>query len=232
MWPILPADQNLKRGKPNRPVGRYMDMRKSVKILTLALMCPIAWLMRGLSGGLWRTFCLAYTRAQLGAEAVPLSNQILGLLDIEGTRRIRIGESCRLYKRVRLETRDDGEIVLGDHVVLSPGTVIVAHEKVVIEDQAIIGEYCSIRDQDHLMAGDQPIRYSGYVTGPVAIGQGAWIGRGCVILKGVTIGRQAVVGANSVVTRDVPPGEIWAGAPAGFIRKRETNHGDSETQRK
>jgi acetyltransferase-like isoleucine patch superfamily enzyme len=53
----------------------------------------------------------------------------------------------------------------------------------------------------------------------VRIGPHAFVGANCVILKNTTIGEDAVVGAGSVVTRDVPAGEIWAGAPAKFIRK-------------
>ena len=48
-----------------------------------------------------------------------------------------------------------------------------------------------------------------------------WIGRGACILAGVTIGRGAVIGANSVVTRDVPPGKIVVGIPARAIRSRK-----------
>ncbi|WP_081444448.1 acyltransferase [Xylanimonas cellulosilytica] len=49
---------------------------------------------------------------------------------------------------------------------------------------------------------------------PVNIGDGAWIGGGVFIVPGVTIGARAVVGAGAVVTKDIPPGETWAGVPA------------------
>ncbi|MCK4793480.1 MAG: hypothetical protein KAV87_57660 [Desulfobacteraceae bacterium] len=47
---------------------------------------------------------------------------------------------------------------------------------------------------------------------------GAWLGEGCVILKGVTVGERAVVGANVVVTKDVPPFTVIGGVPARSIR--------------
>ena len=56
---------------------------------------------------------------------------------------------------------------------------------------------------------------------PVHIKRGAWIGAHTTILKGVTVGEKSVVGACSVVTKDIPDGEIWAGNPAHFIRKIE-----------
>ena len=56
-------------------------------------------------------------------------------------------------------------------------------------------------------------------TRPVIIEEHAFIGAHSVILKGVTIGRYSIVGAASVVTKSIPPNEIWAGNPAKFIRK-------------
>lgn len=54
---------------------------------------------------------------------------------------------------------------------------------------------------------------------PIHIGERVFIGGHSIILKGVTIGDEAVIGACSVVTRDVPAREIWAGNPAKFIKK-------------
>ena len=51
------------------------------------------------------------------------------------------------------------------------------------------------------------------------IGDGASIGSGCVILCGITIGAGAMIGAGAVVTKSVPPGEIWVGNPAKFLKK-------------
>ena len=54
---------------------------------------------------------------------------------------------------------------------------------------------------------------------PVSIGDYAWIGMNCLILKGVSIGEGAMIGAGSVVTRDVPPFCLAAGAPARVLRR-------------
>jgi acetyltransferase-like isoleucine patch superfamily enzyme len=58
---------------------------------------------------------------------------------------------------------------------------------------------------------------------PVVIEDGVWLGEGSVILKGVTVGKRAVVGANAVVTKDVPPFTIVAGVPARVIEKINTD---------
>jgi acetyltransferase-like isoleucine patch superfamily enzyme len=57
------------------------------------------------------------------------------------------------------------------------------------------------------------------VSKSIVIKNGAWIGGSSIILKGVIIGSKSIVGAGSVVAKNVPPGEIWAGNPAKFIKK-------------
>lgn len=106
---------------------------------------------------------------------------------------------------------------------------------VYIADELIIAE--ELRDRDMLRLGDR-VSIAPRVTlvtashpnaslirpfapehrGPIVIEADAWLGAGVVVLPGVTIGRGAVVGANSVVTRDVAPFHIVAGQPARTIR--------------
>lgn len=57
------------------------------------------------------------------------------------------------------------------------------------------------------------------VSKPVVIHDLVFIGADCIILKGVEIGEKSIIGAGSVVSRDVPAGEIWAGNPAQFIKR-------------
>lgn len=56
-------------------------------------------------------------------------------------------------------------------------------------------------------------------TAPITIKDGVWLGAHTTVLKGVTIGDRSVVGAGSVVTKDIPADELWAGNPARFIKK-------------
>ena len=62
-----------------------------------------------------------------------------------------------------------------------------------------------------------------YSRGKVVIKKNAYIGSNTVICKPVTIGEGAIIGASSVITKDVPAYEVWAGNPAHYIRKRENN---------
>jgi len=59
-----------------------------------------------------------------------------------------------------------------------------------------------------------------YSRGKIIIKKNAYLGCNTIICKPVTIGEDAVVGAGSIVTKDIPAGEVWAGNPARFIRKR------------
>lgn len=123
--------------------------------------------------------------------------------------------------RTVFRTLQNGKIVLGSNVGISNSTIVSA-EAVTIEDNVMIGGNCQIFDTDF-----HPIAYSdrlehdadGGKSKPIQIKEGAFVGANSMILKGVTIGRHSVIGAGSVVTKDVPDGEIWAGNPAVCIRK-------------
>lgn len=152
---------------------------------------------------------------------VPVTTQFDGAVEADAPLRLELGEHCRFGRRVYLETTDGGVIRLGDHVRLNAGTFVVAYSEVSIGRDTLIGEYVSIRDADHGVEPDRPIREQAHASRPIRIGEGVWIGRGAVVLKGVTIGDGAVVAANSVVTRDVAPMAIVAGAPARELRRRD-----------
>ena len=162
--------------------------------------------------------------AALGAKLtypLPLSTVVLGppRAQVYGTGRIRIGEGLLIYPSQYLETCGDGEILLGDQVVLSTGVHIVAYARITIGKGTMIGEYASIRDANHLRQEGKPMRDAGHVAKPIHIGEEVWIGRGVAVLSGVTIGDGATIGANAVVTKDVPAGAVVAGVPAVPIRR-------------
>lgn len=165
----------------------------------------------------WR---LARLQARVEGR-VPVTTQFDGAVEADGRLRLVLGEHCRFGRRVYLETSDGGVIRLGSHVRINAGTFVVAYSEVSIGPDTLIGEYVSIRDADHGVEPDRPIREQPHASRPIRIGQGVWIGRGAVVLKGVTIGDGAVVAANSVVTRDVAPMAIVAGSPARELRRRD-----------
>lgn len=166
---------------------------------------------------LWR---LASLRAQIRG-AIPVTTQFDGSVTAIGSGGLWLGAHCRLGDGVHFDTAEAGKITLGDRVRVNTGGVLVANVGISIGDGTLIGEYVSIRDANHGIAGDASIRTQPLVGAEIRIGSDVWIGRGVCILKGVTVGDGAIVGANSVVTRDVPPNFIVAGVPASQIGERQ-----------
>lgn len=146
--------------------------------------------------------------------------QLDGPVSVEGTARIRFPEVARFGPGVHLETNGRGIIVLGENVRLNQGTVVVAYDRVEIGAGTLVGEYVTFRDANHGIQPDRPIRLQAHDVRPIHIGENVWIGRGACILSGVTVGCGAVIGANSVVTRDVPENAIVGGVPARLLRSR------------
>lgn len=121
-----------------------------------------------------------------------------------------------------LFAKENGTIRIGNNVGISNCT-LVAHEKIVIEDNVLLGGSVKIYDTDfHWVDYEARMNQKDAKTAPVIVKSGAFIGGHSIILKGVTIGQKSVIGAGSIVTRNVPDCEIWAGNPAKFVRKIET----------
>ena len=115
-----------------------------------------------------------------------------------------ISLGSHVYIRANTELRaSNGHIEIDDNVFINRNCVICAREKIAIAQGVTIGPNTCIYDHDH----DVNNRGS-FVTAPVIIKENAWIGTGCIILKGVTIGRNAVVAAGSTVTKNVPDNAV------------------------
>lgn len=114
----------------------------------------------------------------------------------------------------------DAEIIIGKDSGLS-GATICAAKSVIIGVYVGIGANVAIYDTDFHPIDPYERRYEDFKTksSPVVIDDYAWIGGNSIILKGVHIGKGSVVGAGSVVTKDVPDFEVHAGNPARFVKK-------------
>lgn len=112
-----------------------------------------------------------------------------------------------------------GEILIGDDSTFSHHCTLVSMAKIEIGRDTLIGNNVSIYDHNHgFRKAGQPYREQGYEVAPILIGNNVWIGAHSVILKGVTIGDNAIIAAGSVVTGNIPAGELWGGTPAKKIK--------------
>jgi acetyltransferase-like isoleucine patch superfamily enzyme len=192
---------------------------RSFKSLLVAPLRGLLSATAGVRESLRRLMAHASFAADI-THPLPPSVVVLGRPFVYGTGAVTIGKDGLFYPGLHFETQEPATISIGDGVVLSRGVHIVAMAGITIGTGTMIGEYTSVRDANHNREPGVPMRYAGFQARPITIGNEVWIGRGAIILGGVTIGDGATVGANAVVNRDVPAGAIVAGVPAVPIRSR------------
>ncbi len=122
---------------------------------------------------------------------------------------------------VSLSPGTPGTLTVGDNCYVGDNCFISVHDDVRIGSDVMIGANCYITSAIHNTSDSRlPMTKQGFSGKSVRIGDDVWIGTGVVVLPGVEIGRGAVIGAGSVVTKPVPPREVWAGVPATRIKVR------------
>lgn len=115
---------------------------------------------------------------------------------------------------------------IGDRCLIGRGSSIVAHLSIILEDDVWTGQQVHITDLNHGYVDlDRPIAQQADPALPVRIGAGSWLGHHVVVLPGVTIGKHVVVGAGSIVTRDLPDFSVAVGSPARVIRRFDETDG-------
>lgn len=131
-----------------------------------------------------------------------------------------MGRNVSSYIRVG---NKDAVLKIGDNVGIS-SVCIWCDEKIEIGDNVKIGALTIVTDTDAhslnpILRANIETDSANAKTKPVVICKNAFIGTSCVVCKGVTIGENSIVGAGSVVTKDIPNNQVWAGSPAVFIRE-------------
>ena len=150
-------------------------------------------------------------------------------LALQQGRPICIGDNVSLEKGVVLSTSEKGKIIIGNNVYIGEYTVVTSNGEIEIGDNVLISPHNDIVDFNHIYQdADKPINQQGFVAKKIKIEEDVWIGSGSKILMGVTIGKGAVVGAGSVVTKNVPSYHVVIGNPAKTIKERGKNVGKSD----
>lgn len=117
----------------------------------------------------------------------------------------RVGSHC--FFNFHLTIQDDAEVTIGDHCDFGPNVTIVTPLHPMRADE-----------RRQMRCADGTVRRLCYAR-PVHIGSHCWFGANVTVCPGVTIGEGCVIGAGSVVTRDIPPNSFAAGVPCRVIRK-------------
>lgn len=157
----------------------------------------------------------------------------------EGKKYLTVGANGIIGGRFIFET-EEGYIRVGERVHIGGGTSLICRDQIIIEDDVTIAWGCTIYDhnshsiywdkrkndtiqeyKDSLECGNilKNKDWSNVLSEKIVIHKKAWIGFGVIILKGVEIGEGAVVGAGSVVTKNVPPYTVVGGNPAIELKK-------------
>ena len=163
-----------------------------------------------------------------GLSSLASTARILNASDCD--KNILVGRHCRIEGELFVFGHG-GKINIGDWCFIGPGTRIWSASHVFIGDRVLISHNVNVMDSlthpINASARHQQFREISNVghpkkinlnENPVRIENDAWIGAGATILKGVTVGEAAIVGAGSVVTKNVAPRTVVAGNPAKLIR--------------
>jgi acetyltransferase-like isoleucine patch superfamily enzyme len=135
--------------------------------------------------------------------------------------RVRFGRFVWVGDGTKIRCHE-GEVAIGAKTVFGQECTISAFQRVRIGEQCVIADRAMFIDFDHgVVDVERPIRVQGIYKRDVEVGSNCWIGYGACILRGVRVGDNSIVGANAVVTRDVPANAVVGGVPARVIRMRE-----------
>ena len=135
---------------------------------------------------------------------------------------VDVGDRARLYEDTHILVASEGSLHIGIGTSIHRGCQIESYKAPIwIGSGVEIAARCAFHSFDHGIATNRTIHEQPLTTkGPIIIEDEAWLGYGVIVLSGVRIGKGAVIGAGSVVTKDVPAGAIVVGVPARVVRMR------------
>ncbi|MCX5715169.1 MAG: acyltransferase [Candidatus Omnitrophica bacterium] len=140
---------------------------------------------------------------------------------VKGAENIRIGSSVNILRNCHFYAHNQGSICIKDRVSMNSNVMLGASDNgsIVIGNDVLIGPNVVFRASNHAFQDKNiPINLQGHIGGKIEIEDDVWIGANCVILPGVKIGRGSIVGAGSVVNKEILPYSLVAGVPAKVVK--------------
>jgi len=150
---------------------------------------------------------------------IPKNSSIKNIRNIVIGEKLGISPNCQILAQGIVGA---SKLVIGNEVSLNYNVLIIAdHGEIIIGNNVLIGPYSVLRSSGHnYKKTDIPISKQGHIKGKITIGDDVWLGSHVVILPNVSIGKSSIIGAGSVVTKDIPPFSIAVGNPAKVIKSR------------
>ena len=157
---------------------------------------------------------------QLGAH-IFIDDRVLIYQEADGGP-VTLSDRVRVQEDTQIVTGAGGSVTIGVDTHLHRGCQLSAYKaEIRIGERVEIAARCAFYPFDHGIESCRPIAEQPLTSkGPIVIEDEAWLGYGVIVLSGVRIGKGAVIGAGSVVTRDVPDGAVAAGVPARVLKMR------------
>lgn len=162
----------------------------------------------------------------LGRDGIGLGCMIEGDKNITIGKDSFVGEGSELFVyRFHFDKPLDSHLTIGKHVRITARCRITCAGNISIGNDSLFAPDVFITDHNH---GMNPELKGGYspqdiTIKDVTIGEGVWLGQRVCVLPGVTIGDHSIIGANSVVTKNIPPYSIAVGSPARVIKQWDFN---------
>lgn len=114
----------------------------------------------------------------------------------------------------------DGWVRVGSRTSVGEYSVLAGHGGLDIGSAVILAGHCYLSAAEHNWTGTVPIRFQGETARGITVEDGCWLGARVVVLDGICIGEQTIVGAGSVVTKDLPAYKVCVGTPCRVVRSR------------
>ena len=142
---------------------------------------------------------------------------------ILGFENIELGNNVTFMKNTYVYAHDGGKILIGNNFIINSNSQLGASfGKISIGNDCAIAPNCVLRASNHTFDdSDVPFMKQGHTYGEIIIEDDVWIASNCVITANTKIGKSSIVGAGSIVTKNVEPYSIMAGVPAKLIKKRK-----------
>jgi maltose O-acetyltransferase len=154
-----------------------------------------------------------------GKARLPLSVRLTGRILLRGDGGVEFGQSVTLVGDVvpiEFVSHKGARVSIGDHTFINYGTSISAYKQVKIGCHCLLGHHTLIVDRNEHGVEQREVAPPPV---PVIIEDHVWIGSYVVILPGLVVGRHSVIGAGSVVTKDIPANCLAVGNPARVVRR-------------